>query len=50
MTAAVMITLIEVGLTGRQGGVTTTADLSFASGFLAVTDIVSAHSFQPRSP
>ena len=39
--AAVLITMIGVGVAGHQGGVTVTANLKFSSGFLAVTDIVS---------
>lgn len=38
--AAVLITMIGVGIIGHQGGVTATANLSFSSGFLVVTDIV----------
>ncbi|TFY53426.1 hypothetical protein EVJ58_g9461 [Rhodofomes roseus] len=41
---AVMITMIGVGVAGHHGGVTTTANLKFASAFLAVTDIVFAYS------
>lgn len=41
--AAVFITMIGVGVAGHQGGVTVTANLSFASGFLAVTDIIFAY-------
>ncbi|KAI0636550.1 transmembrane amino acid transporter protein-domain-containing protein [Trametes polyzona] len=40
---AVMITMIGVGIAGPQGGLKTTADLSFARGFLAVTDIIFAY-------
>ncbi|KAF7799617.1 hypothetical protein EIP86_010855 [Pleurotus ostreatoroseus] len=39
VTAAVLITMIGVGVAGHTGTVRVTADLSFASGFLAVTDI-----------
>ncbi|EPS94778.1 hypothetical protein FOMPIDRAFT_1038729 [Fomitopsis schrenkii] len=43
IVAAVLITMIGVGVTGHQGGVTVTANLKFASGFLAVTDIIFAY-------
>ena len=33
--------MIGVGVAGHKGGVKVSANLSFASGFLAVTDIVS---------
>ena len=36
-----MITMIGVGVKGPVGSVASTSNLSFASGFLAVTDIVS---------
>ncbi|KAI8982797.1 transmembrane amino acid transporter protein-domain-containing protein [Trametes punicea] len=40
---AVLITMIGVGIAGHKGGVKVTANLSFASGFLAVTDIIFAY-------
>ncbi|PCH37939.1 neutral amino acid transporter [Wolfiporia cocos MD-104 SS10] len=40
---AVLITMIGVGVAGHKGGVTAKADLSFASGFLAVTDVIFAY-------
>ncbi|EMD38128.1 hypothetical protein CERSUDRAFT_113275 [Gelatoporia subvermispora B] len=40
---AVLITMIGVGIIGHQGTVAVTAKLSFASGFLAVTDIIFAY-------
>lgn len=40
---AVMITMIGVGIAGHQGGVTVRVHLSFATAFLAVTDIVFAY-------
>ncbi|KAH9843113.1 transmembrane amino acid transporter protein-domain-containing protein [Rhodofomes roseus] len=43
IVTAVMITMIGVGVAGHQGGVTVTANLNFASGFLAVTDIIFAY-------
>ena len=36
-----MITMIGVGIIGHQAPVEVTSNLSFAKGFLAVTDIVS---------
>ena len=36
-----MITMIGVGIMGRQGPISATSNLTFAKGFLAVTDIVS---------
>ncbi|KAH8106923.1 transmembrane amino acid transporter protein-domain-containing protein [Cristinia sonorae] len=41
--AAVMITMIGVGVTGHTGTVTVTSNLSFAKAFLAVTDIIFAY-------
>lgn len=41
---ACMITMIGVGVQGHKGGVVTTSNLGFASGFLAVTDIIFAYS------
>ncbi|KZT70098.1 amino acid transporter [Daedalea quercina L-15889] len=43
IVSAVLITMIGVSIIGHQGGVTVTANLSFASGFLAVTDIIFAY-------
>ncbi|KAI0810950.1 transmembrane amino acid transporter protein-domain-containing protein [Irpex lacteus] len=37
---AIMITMIGVGIIGHQGTVSVTSNLTFAKGFLAVTDIV----------
>lgn len=39
--AAVLITMIGVGVAGHQAPVEVTSSLTFAKGFLAVTDIVS---------
>ncbi len=41
LAAAILITMIGVGVAGHTGTVTVTADLTFANAFLAVTDIVS---------
>ncbi|THG98973.1 hypothetical protein EW026_g3292 [Hermanssonia centrifuga] len=38
--AAILITMIGVGVVGHQGAVVVTSHLNFANGFLAVTDIV----------
>ncbi|KAI0707703.1 transmembrane amino acid transporter protein-domain-containing protein [Earliella scabrosa] len=41
--SAVLITMIGVGVAGHQGSVTVTANLSFASAFLSVADIIFAY-------
>ncbi|KAI0780491.1 transmembrane amino acid transporter protein-domain-containing protein [Trametes elegans] len=41
--SAVLITMIGVGVAGHKGSITATADLSFYSAFLAVTDIIFAY-------
>ncbi|TCD70291.1 hypothetical protein EIP91_004192 [Steccherinum ochraceum] len=41
--AAVMITMIGVGIAGHTGTVAVTSNLSFAKAFLAVTDIIFAY-------
>ncbi|KAI0345125.1 hypothetical protein BDW22DRAFT_1426816 [Trametopsis cervina] len=41
--AAVFITMIGVGIIGRQGPLAVTSHLTFAKGFLAVTDIIFAY-------
>ncbi|KAJ3529544.1 hypothetical protein NM688_g7839 [Phlebia brevispora] len=41
--AAIFITMIGVGVAGQKAPVRATADLSFASGFLAVCDIIFAY-------
>ncbi|KAI0723816.1 transmembrane amino acid transporter protein-domain-containing protein [Cerioporus squamosus] len=41
--SAILITMIGVGVAGHQGTVSVTANLSFASAFLAVTDIIFAY-------
>lgn len=41
--AAILITMIGVGIIGHQAPVEVTAHLSFARGFLAVTDIIFAY-------
>ncbi|RDX46943.1 hypothetical protein OH76DRAFT_1355313 [Lentinus brumalis] len=41
--SAILITMIGVGVAGHQGTVSVTAHLSFASAFLAVTDIIFAY-------
>lgn len=46
--AAVFITMIGVGIIGHQAPVAVTSNLTFAKGFLAVTDIVSG-SYQSYS-
>ncbi|OCH93824.1 hypothetical protein OBBRIDRAFT_832292 [Obba rivulosa] len=43
IVTAVLITMIGVSIIGHQGGVSVTAHLQFASGFLAVTDIIFAY-------
>ncbi|KAI0726673.1 transmembrane amino acid transporter protein-domain-containing protein [Fomitopsis betulina] len=43
IVAAVLITMIGVGIAGHHGGVTVTTNLNFASGFLAVTDVIFAY-------
>ncbi|KAH9900929.1 transmembrane amino acid transporter protein-domain-containing protein [Cubamyces lactineus] len=43
IASAVLITMIGVGVGGHKGGVKVSANLSFASGFLAVTDIIFAY-------
>ena len=49
IVAAVFVTMIGVGVVGSKAPIKATADLSFASGFLAITDIVSikAHTRSP---
>ncbi|KAI0797504.1 transmembrane amino acid transporter protein-domain-containing protein [Abortiporus biennis] len=42
--AAVLITMIGVGIKGHQGTIAITTNLNFANGFLAVTDIIFAYS------
>ncbi|OBZ65707.1 N amino acid transport system protein [Grifola frondosa] len=41
--AAILITMIGVGVMGHHGGVTAHSNLTFARGFLAVTDIIFAY-------
>ncbi|PSR77566.1 hypothetical protein PHLCEN_2v7756 [Hermanssonia centrifuga] len=41
--AAILITMIGVGVVGHQGAVVVTSHLNFANGFLAVTDIIFAY-------
>lgn len=41
--AAVIITMVGVGVIGHQGSIAVSANLSFARGFLAVTDIIFAY-------
>ncbi|KAI0950224.1 hypothetical protein AcV7_008761 [Taiwanofungus camphoratus] len=43
IVTAVLITMIGVGVKGHQGGVTTHVDLTFASAFLSVTDVIFAY-------
>ncbi|KAI0093715.1 transmembrane amino acid transporter protein-domain-containing protein [Irpex rosettiformis] len=40
---AIMITMIGVGIIGRQGSISATSHLTFSKGFLAVTDIIFAY-------
>ncbi|KAI0689778.1 transmembrane amino acid transporter protein-domain-containing protein [Cytidiella melzeri] len=41
--SAIMITMIGVGVIGKQGSIAVTSNLPFSKGFLAVTDIIFAY-------
>lgn len=41
--AAILITMIGVGVTGKTGGVTSRVNIGFAPAFLAVTDVIFAY-------